>query len=282
MVRAAFSRFFFAPIVRLVALSLSLTLLPGLAGAQVNRIPQVAVLDFGVYVDILRSGSVSGRMLSREATDAVVNEMTRTGRFDIVPSEQVTQQAEAMGLYRPYNEIALQRLGQALGADYIATGVVTALSRDKKTGALRTSVMMLMTDPVTGEVANGASSTGIALPPQAGSKITDNLPMEQVMQGQALGDAAFQIVRTLNNYRLPEATVLMTADNTEVRLNRGSRDGIQSGQEFVIFRQGERVGRIRVTRVSGTESYAAITDTGRGIRPEDKARAVFPLSALHS
>jgi hypothetical protein len=257
-------------------------LLPGLAGAQVNRIPQVAVLDFGVYVDVLRSGNISGRMLSREATDAVVNEMTRTGRFDIVPREQVTQQAETLGLSRPYNEIALQRLGQALGADYVATGVVTRLSRDKKTSALQTSVIMLMTDPATGEVANAAAGTGVALPLQAGSKIADNLPVEQVMQGQALGDAAFQLVRTLNNYRLPEAAVLMTSDNTEVRLNRGSRDGIQPGQEFLVFRQGERVGRIRVTRVYGTESYAAITDIGRGIRPEDKARAVFPLSALRS
>jgi hypothetical protein len=102
------------------------------------------------------------------------------------------------------------------------------------------------------------------------------------MQSQAIGDAAFQLVRTLNNYRLPEATVLITSENREVRLNRGSRDGIQAGQEFVVFRQGERIGRIRVTRVYGTESYAAITDIGRGIRPEDKARAVFPLSALRS
>ncbi|MES2458937.1 MAG: CsgG/HfaB family protein [Armatimonadota bacterium] len=280
MFRAYSSRFFFASWIRLAALLLVSTLLPGLAGAQVNRVPQVAVIDLGVYADILRNSNVSGRLLSRQATDAVVNEMIRTGRFDIVPREQVSQQAEALGLNRPYNEIALQRLGQALGVDYIATGAVAALERDKKTNALRTSVVMLLTDVNSGEYANGAVGLGIALPPKSVSEAIKDLPVEQVMQDQAIGDAAFVLVRKLNNYRLPEATVLLTTANTEVRLNRGIRDGIQEGQDFVIFRQGERVGRVRITRVYDIESYATIIDIGRGIRPEDKARAIFPVSAM--
>jgi hypothetical protein len=37
------------------------------------------------------------------------------------------------------------------------------------------------------------------------------------------------------------------------------------------------VGRIRVTAVGSTDSTAVIVDPGKGIRPEDRARAIFAL-----
>jgi hypothetical protein len=78
----------------------------------------------------------------------------------------------------------------------------------------------------------------------------------------------------MRNYQLPEGTVLTLRGDT-VQINRGSRDGVTVGQEFVILRGRQRVGRVRVTRISGGDAFAAVTDRGRGIRPEDRARAIF-------
>jgi hypothetical protein len=76
----------------------------------------VAVLDFAFPRD------PSGGVLARQATDAVVLEMTRTGRFDVMPRAQVLRRIEELGLPVPLDVIAIRKLGQALGADYVATG----------------------------------------------------------------------------------------------------------------------------------------------------------------
>ncbi len=56
---------------------------PRQAHAQLTRIPQVAVIDFGNLSTVQAGG-----ILGRQATDAVVVEMTRTGRFDVTPRTQ--------------------------------------------------------------------------------------------------------------------------------------------------------------------------------------------------
>jgi hypothetical protein len=55
---------------------------------------------------------------------------------------------------------------------------------------------------------------------------------------------------------------------------------MRPGQEFVIFRGPQRVGRVRLTDVTTHYANAVITDPGKGIRPEDRARAVFSLPGL--
>jgi hypothetical protein len=60
-------------------------------------------------------------------------------------------------------------------------------------------------------------------------------------------------------------------------LNRGSRDGITPGLEMIIVRGNETVGRVRVNSVGSTDSTASVILNTKGIRPEDRARAVFSL-----
>ncbi len=240
---------------------------PRQAAAQLNRIPQVAVLEFGN-----RPNAQGGGILGRQATDAVVVEMTRTGRFDPTPRTQLNQQLQELGLNPPLDNIGIRRLGQALGVDYVATGDITAISFSERPRRARVTLSVRLTDVISGELANGAIQSGISPEPPAGAQ-----PDDDTLINQALSNAAFNAVQTLNNYTLPEATILHNTGENNVLLNRGSRDGITPGLEMIVIRGGDRVGRVRVATVGSTDSVATVVDPGKGIRPEDRARAVFSL-----
>ena len=240
---------------------------PRQARAQLARIPAVAVLDFGVLTD-----SRTSAILGRNATDAVVVEMTRTGRYDPISRTQLNQQLQESGLTQPLNNNGIQKLGQALGVDFVASGDVTSITFTDNPRRARVTLSVRLTDVISGELSNGAIQTGISAAPPPGSQ-----PDDETLVNQAISDAAFAALKTINNYTLPEATVLQTRDTSEVRLNRGGRDGLVPGQEMIVIRGRDLIGRIRVTSVAASDSLAAVTDYGKGIRPEDKARAVFQL-----
>ncbi len=238
------------------------------ARAQVARLPQVAVLDFGVLPAVKASG-----ILGRNATDAVVIEMTRTGRYDVSPRATVNQQLADLGLATPLNNVGIQKLGQALGSDFVASGDIVDVSFQENPRRARISLSVRLTDVVTGELANGAIETGFSAPSAPGFT-----PDDEALLSDAIQNASFNAVRTITSYSLPSATILQIRGDTEVILNRGAQDGVSTGLDMVVFRGTDRVGKIRVTTVRATNSTAAITDIGKGIRPEDKARAIFSLA----
>jgi hypothetical protein len=240
------------------------------AGAQLTRTPLVAVLEFGNRANAAGAGGILGR----QATDATVVEMTRTGRFDVTPRTQLNQQLQASGLTPPLDNIGIRRLGQDLGVDSVATGDIERIVFLENPRRARVTLAVRLFDVVSGELANGAIETGVSPAPPAGFQ-----PDDDTLINQAISNAAFLAVQTINNYTLPEATVLNTRGTTQVLINRGSRDGITPGLEFVVVRGNQRVGRIRVSRVGSTDSTADITDTGIGIRPEDRARAILACQA---
>ncbi|MBC8102272.1 MAG: hypothetical protein H7Z41_06770 [Cytophagales bacterium] len=235
------------------------------ARAQVSRLPAVAALEFGVLPTVRTSG-----ILGRQATDAVVIEMTRTGRFDVTPRQQLNQQLSDLGLTLPLNNNGIQKLGNALGVDRVLSGDITDVSVSGSPKRAKVTVSVRLTDVITGELANGAIASGFSPPPPPGADTDD-----ETLINQALSDAAFNAVKTINNYTLPTATILLSGN--EVRLNRGERDGLTTGQEMIVVRGSERVGKISISSVAATDSVATVIDRGKGIRPEDQAVAIFKL-----
>lgn len=252
-----------------------LTALPTLllspsASAQLNRLPLVAVLDFA-------TPDRGDTILARQVTDAVVLELQRSGRFDILPRTQLAQGVQALGLHSPLERTGLQRLGQALGVEYIALGRLKELTRDTRTGQTRAGLTVLFLDTATGEYANGASVASVALAPD---RLSFSAGEEaQALRLQAIGNAAFRAAQTLNEFQLPLATVLY-AGGDHVLLNSGARGGLRAGQEFIITRGSQRVGKVRITTVGAGDANAAIIENSRGIRPEDKARAIVDPNDL--
>jgi hypothetical protein len=60
-------------------------------------------------------------------------------------------------------------------------------------------------------------------------------------------------------------------------LNIGARQGVKQGMRFVVLRGRDLVGRASITSVDPDKSVAAVTDNFRGVKPEDRVRAIYQL-----
>ncbi|MBP6965265.1 MAG: hypothetical protein KBC96_12755 [Armatimonadetes bacterium] len=236
--------------------------------AQVG-ITQVAVVDFR------NSSKMPGQMFGRMATDAVVLELIRSGKFGVVPSDSLSAMMNQLGYDANMSQSAMIRLGQEVEASAVLSGDVLSINfdKDKKKAEARIAVKLL--DVASGEMLNGAVATGISQPRTGYTADEDRMLVE------AIKDAARTAVETMVAYTIPEATVLNSVGTSEVLLNKGSREGLQPGMEMIVIRRmdgGEEVvGRVRVNKVSDSDAMATILKAPRGVKPEDRVRAVYKM-----
>ena len=87
----------------------------------------------------------------------------------------------------------------------------------------------------------------------------------------------------MDRFRLPQGTVMntnvtnvtSTKISTIALLNIGARQGVKPGMRFIVTRLGDFVGRIKVIKVDANVSTARVVQNFQGVRPEDRARAIF-------
>jgi hypothetical protein len=232
---------------------------------QAVRNPLLAVLDFS------NDTGYGGPDVGRTAADALVNELSASGKYDVLSRTEVSQGLDDLGLTPPLDAIDLQRLGNKLQADSLVTGEVLAISRTKGGSQVQAVVVVRVTDATTGELVNGSLARGTSTPREG--TIAD----DDALVDEAIGKAMFAAVRQMNNYNLPTATVMSNEGPDTALLNKGSRDGLTTGLEMIVTRGDQTVGRIKVTSIEPDESVATVTDAGIGIRPQDVAKGIFTL-----
>jgi hypothetical protein len=132
-----------------------------------------------------------------------------------------------------------------------------------------------MLDVASGELINGAVATGFSNP-RIG--YTDGQDTDWVVE--AINDAAAKCVETMVRYILPQAFVLHAVDANTVLLDKGSQDGIIEGMTMIVLRTGEQgedqlVARVQVASVTETDSMATVVWQARGVKPEDRAKAIY-------
>ncbi|MHB1190932.1 MAG: hypothetical protein ACYC08_08845 [Armatimonadota bacterium] len=228
---------------------------------------------------------VSDALFASMATDATVVEMLRSG-FDVTPSDTMKDVTERV-VDRPTGDRGdgvvltppvLQRLGEELGVSNVVQGEIVSLSidKEKKKASVRIAVRML--DVASGEWVNGAVASGQSYP-----RIGYTSDKDADLVVEAINEAARNAVGTMVKYIIPEATVLGTIGTREILLNKGSQDGLQVGMPMIVIRRtnnGEEVvGRVRITTLSDTDARAQVEQSTRGVRPEDRVRAVYELPA---
>ncbi|HUV03551.1 MAG TPA: hypothetical protein VMX94_00420 [Armatimonadota bacterium] len=248
------------------------------AAAQIGAV-SVAVVDFR------NVSKVPNEMFATMATDAVAVELIRSGRFTPTPADALQAAMEGLGYKGKGDRVPkflltpdmMMRLGQKLGVNSVASGEVLSIkvNPDKKSAEVRMSVRIL--DVASGEWVNGAIATGASNPRigYTADKDTDWIV-------EAINNAARKAVDTMVQYIIPEATIIGTVGTNEVLLNKGSQDGIEAGIEMIVFRRGEGgadevVGRVRVSRVTSVDATASVIRSSRGVKPEDRVRAVYEL-----
>ncbi|HEY0865790.1 MAG TPA: hypothetical protein VGE01_00330, partial [Fimbriimonas sp.] len=130
------------------------------------------------------------------------------------------------------------------------------------------SVRAVMTDVASGLPINGAAIDGRST--IRGGDVTD-----ETLVADAIGAAASQAVRQIQQRTLPTGTVLNTQVDRAL-VNQGARSGFKLGQDVIFVRQGVgQVGNGRVSRVDPDQSDVTITRYTLGIQPGDRVRVLF-------
>lgn len=253
-------------------------MIPTPAMAQTGTI-EAAVVDFR------NLSKVPNEMFATMATDAVVVELLRSGKFGVTTADALQAKMEELGYKNRADrtpKVAMTppmmvRLGEEVGADNVVTGEISdiKIDMDRKRAEVRMAVRMLHV--ASGEWENGAAATGVSNP-----RIGYSADKETDLIIEAINNAAREAVENMCRYIIPEATIIGTYGTNEVLLNKGTQEGIYVGMEMIVLRRGETgeddlVGRIRVTRVSDSDSRGVVVQSTRGMKFEDRVRAVFTL-----
>jgi hypothetical protein len=241
------------------------------ASAQLMPTYSVGVVDF------INESGVQGDLLARLATDAVVVEMSKTNRYDVsITRTMLKLEMENLGLRPPLTTIGLVRLGERLSADAMLEGAIKSVQIAGSGPTRRASVTLVaqMVDQASGEIINGAVQTGSSSA-RVGYTADDN-----ALITEAINNAAFLAVKTMIDYVIPEATIMMNVGSSQVMINKGARDGIKAGMRMIVLRDREIIGYVDVTSTDPTDSYAKVIKSMRGIQPQDKARAIFEMPTV--
>jgi len=258
--------------------------LAGTALAPLPALAQTGTIEVAV-VDFRNVSKVSNEMFGAMATDAVVVELLRCGKFGVVTADTLQAKMEELG-YKSKEDRALKvhltpsmmvRVGGEVGADSVVSGEVTSIKVDRGKKRAEARIVVRMLDVASGEWVNGAVATG-ASNPRIG--YTPDRDTDWIIE--AINSAARKAVETMVQYIIPEATIIGTIGPNEVLLNRGSQEGLEPGMEMIVLRRGdageeEVVGRVRISKVSDTDSRASVVRSTRGVKPEDRVRAVYEL-----
>ena len=243
------------------------------ANAQLMPTYSVGVADF------INESGIQGELLARLATDAVVVEMSKTNRYDVsITRSMMKTKMDELGLHPPLSKLDLVRLGETLSADAMLQGSVKTIQLTGEGSTRRASVTLIcqMVDQASGEIINGAVQTGQSSA-RVGYTADDNSLIAEAING-----AAFLCVRTMIDYVIPEATVMMNIGSDQVMINKGARDGIKPGMRMIVLRDKEIIGYIVVTSATPMDAMTKVIKSMRGIQPEDKARAIFEMPTISS
>lgn len=229
--------------------------------------PTWGVLDFA------NPSGYGGSDVGRLAADSFVIELAKLGRYRVRPRQDILDGIQAENLTPPLNMTSIRRLGESLGVDAMVAGEIASVSFSRDRRQAKVNLVVRVIDPRSGLLLNGALAEGLSNPRPI--PVND----EEQLVNEAFGNAAFNAVKQISKFNLPVATVLIGRDTASVTLNKGTRDGLYNGLDMVVTRNGVVTGQIQVSDASNNDANATITDLGIGIRPEDRATAIYKLPA---
>jgi hypothetical protein len=249
---------------------LMLFLLTGARVASAQAVSRTSTPSWAVIDFVNRSG-YGGNEMGRLAADALVVELGKSNKYEVIPRQDTMQGLENLGLTLPLDTVGIQKLGRDRSIDAVVTGEVAAISFSNNPRQATASLVMRVHDTTSGELINGTIVTGVSTP-RTGPVVDDDS-----LVNQAIDSAAFQAVKNMIKFSLPVATVLTNDTKDTVLLNKGTSDGMYDGMKLFVVRNGSQIGRLKVINARSTDSDAAITDGGAGIRPQDRAIAIYEL-----
>lgn len=215
--------------------------------------------------------------VGKMASDAVIAELARQAKVDIVPSDTVARQAADLGFQLPISKSSeIQRLGQALQAVTVVTGEIVNWRIVTKPEGRQAQVIMRM---MVWDVAAGLTINGSAK--GANSNVMSGDVKDEDLIKAALNQGAFDTLADVNSRTMPSATVLNTLQNRAL-INKGSRAGFNKDQRVVVTRGKSLVAEGIIRDVDPDSSFVETTRSFRGVQPGDRIRSIFDVPDIKS
>jgi hypothetical protein len=259
----------------LVVMALTLPFLTlifmGRAEAQIQTLPSWAVVDF-----INTSGKGGGK-IGAMAADSMADELSKTGKYDVTPREQVSRAITQLNLVAPVTEAtSLARLANEVQATSLVTGEVVnwevrPVGSGKQADVIVRSVVR---DVASGLPVNGSAQS-------ASSSVRPGDTADDVLLNEAFSLVASKMVQDITNRLLPRGTVLNTFQETAF-INQGTRSGFKDGQKLIVFRGVDQVATAVVVSADYDNSEIRIIRSYKGISPGDKVQVVFEVPEIQS
>ncbi|CAN5376079.1 hypothetical protein BH11ARM2_BH11ARM2_02750 [soil metagenome] len=254
-------------------------LMPTLTLALMSRaVAQVATLPTWAVVEFTNRKS-AGTAFGKSASAAIIGELAKTGRYDIVPQENIQRAIETLGVDSPpKGNVNLLRVGQEVRASTIVNGDIVDYEVLNADGGKRARVSMLVViyDVTSGIAVNGVAEVGVSTTRPSNTS-DDALINDAIAQGASLA------VRDILSKTLPTATVQNTTSQNRAFINQGARSGFKGGQSVIVTRGRQQVATAKITEVEADSATISIERNGGvGIQPGDKVRAIFDIPSLRT
>jgi len=207
-----------------------------------------------IVLPVLDPDGLVDSVLSGKATDSLALAMQGSRQFMVTSSMDLQRELKQLDMRPPLSDLEQVRLGDRLAVDQVATGQITHLRVNQKTGQVDIGLAVAVLDVHTGEYFNGAnvSATTKKIPGWHGE--------EARVINDALREVSTVVVEDILTNRVDEGIVTSVNNFGVATINLGHDDRIQSGMEMLLLRpvwQRDleemimvKVGRYHVTEVS--------------------------------
>jgi hypothetical protein len=219
-------------------------------------------------------------VLSQKATDAVALAMEASREFMVTSNMDLQRELRQLDMEPPLSDAEQVRLGDRLDVDQVASGEITRLRINQKTGEAEIGIAVSMLDVKTGEYLNGANETTTTKP------IPGWHGEETRVVNDALREIATDAVAEILANRVTEGYVTSVNNFGNATINIGHDDKLQSGMEMLLLRpvwQKDleemimvKIGRYSVSEVSARSSRIVPLGEGTGrARVGDRAYKLY-------
>lgn len=249
-----------------LSLLLFILSLVGLTGVARAEDPTRVILG-----EVINKSTDRHETLTIGAANALATELGKSKLYELVSPREIDRAANLRGLRPPYNVDNFVALMKSLDANLLVTGEihhVEAHTRGKER-EIEVGLIVRVRDLALGEMINGAAERGIATVPADGGRTDIELALD------ALAQAAARAVSRLTDNKPITGTILNSIGNGPIMLNRGAGHGVKAKQEFLVYRDGVRTGRVKAGKISGAYSELAVLEN-IGIQPQDRVVSLFP------
>jgi len=231
--------------------------------------------------------------LGSSATDVLITELTKSGKFIVVERSKLDSimSEQKLGMSGAIDASTAAKVGKILGLNAIVTGSISEfgsqtegseyLIAQSKRQVVKATVDIRVVDAETGQILYADSGSGLGVKKTGGVLgLGTRAGYDESLEQEALRAA---IVKFMNNIvaqveKKPWSCRVADAEGNSVYLNAGSDSGLPVGSKLTIFRSGreikdpttglvignteEKIGEVKVDRYFGENGSVATLTSG--------------------